>query len=137
MTAFNVQHQSPLASSQFTDVPSSPLVRLSPFPHGNSQFLIDDKSQEFEQVLQSGRGPDRQDCVRTRRSIFPSKSHPNCCHRVMGATGSEKTTVSEVRPGIISGSSPVMRPVYQSREWFESTDRNGPGVVYDRGQTRG
>ena len=53
---------------QFTDVPSPPPVRSSPFSLRNSKFLIDDlfKFRGFEQDVQSRRGPERQDCVRTR-----------------------------------------------------------------------
>ena len=66
----------------------------------------------------------------------PPKCHLNRYHRVMGATGSGKTSVSWSLL-IMIRCSLSCRPVCQSRKSFESTDRNELGIVYRRGPTRG
>ena len=63
------------------------------------------------------------------------RSHFNLCNRVIGATGSGKTTVSRIIP-VNSQKLIQQPPVYQSRKWFESTNRDGLGVVHGRGPTR-
>ena len=67
---------------------------------------------------------------------LPSKSHLNRSRRVMGATGSGKTTVSRALPVTMSINSPDVPPVHQSRERFKSERRNGPDVLYGRCPTR-
>ena len=74
-----------------------------------------------------------------RAYLWPTlllESYHNRRYRVMGATGSGKSSVSIMCLMIMSITSSVLL-VHQSREWFELTGRNGPGVVYGRGQTCG
>ena len=74
-----------------------------------------------------------------RAYLWPTlllESYHNRRYRVMGATGSGKSSVSIMCLMIMSITSSVLL-VHQSREWFEPTGRNGPGVVYGRGQTCG
>jgi len=67
-----------------------------------------------------------------------SKCHPNYCHRVMGATGSGKTSVSRRGPFYSDKEAhPSPALVYQSRESFEPTNWDEFGIVYGRGPTRG
>ena len=75
-------------------------------------------------------------CVPHKQPTLLLKCFPDCCHRVVGATGSGKSSVSRA---LTSNDLKLTQlpPVHKSRKRFELTGRNRLGVMYDRRPSRG